>query len=458
VPAVIFIIALWSHLVTLFITPSLLYLIYTVKLRHYPFFNKIWVWIVGIAALTVAAYPLIIKYVVPEIYPCTMPFGDEITLFSPMHFYEYANGIVLGTGFLIIVTVFCLLYAWYYRIRMNRELLFLLVTSASMLLCLFILRPLLGSADWDIFSYAALSLNLLGVYLLLYMFKDSRYRPFLSYVVVVTTVLMAIETFAWIGINARQVSIKRFADIILTDHEYYYQKHPAPLHIACILSSNNLHGEAIPYYKMAFERYPDDSRCVYNYAIVLYMNHDVEKAYTLLRDLLHKSPDYALPYKLFLDIAISTNRTSDAVMGVQQLFEMYSYNPSIVTTYLNNKTIAGYFSFLGYWYCSNHKLSQAEDVYEAAVYFAPDNKNIAVQYAGLLFVEKKFDRAIEVCSSILRLYPNAWYIYQLKAESLVNLGLSGLAAECLNQGIFAVSDNYGKQELYACFDKYSLKK
>ena len=256
-----------------------------------------------------------LKYIIPELYPITSADPAELTLFSPIHFYEYANGIVLGTGFLLIVTIACLVYAFQHHIRLNHEIWFLMVTSASFLCCLFLLRAMLGSSDWDTFSYAAISINLLGIYLLFYLFSDSNYRPFLRYAVVIITILMALETFAWIGINAGSKSIKRFEDIIMTDPEYYYLQHPGPMVLGVTFDSNNLQSESIKYFRLAYEMYPDDVRCGYNYASHLLLNNDMVLGFLILDKLFNKNPTYTLTYRLLFDVAMNMNEQTYALVG-----------------------------------------------------------------------------------------------------------------------------------------------
>ena len=459
IPVTVFFLGALCHLITIMFFPSLLYILYAVELKKYRLFRNPLLWILGFAVCIAAAWPLIVNRIVPELYPLSSQTGDIITLFSLRHFCEYCNGIVLGCGFLLVITVACAAYAWHVRLKLNSEHWFFIVASASIATCIFLFRGILGSSDWDTLSFAALAINLLGILLLFSLFKEEKYRLFLRYACVVIIGLMVLESAVWVVLNRGDRSIQRFENAIMTDPGFYYVGHPSPMYVSIVLNNNNLKDEAMKFYKLAYEQYPDDPRCGFNYIMALCIRKQPEQANAVLAELTKRSPDYAAQrMRIMFTVAQNEHQELFTTLALKQYYLEYCKTPDIINAYFTHEETINNFKSLVELLMQKNDFFNAEPVVNTILKLEPGNGINYFMLAKIVYGERKYDRTIDICNYIITSIPNIPLPYQLKANALVLKHKNDMAAETLRKGLAAVKEKAQKRDLQASLDSLLMGK
>lgn len=120
-------------------------------------------------------------------------------MFSPLHFLDWGNALMLIVPFGLFVPAIVLHYLPADRRWSNPALVFLLVAAACGLLFTWIINSALGMArDWDMLASFFVPLMVLNVYLLAHPLLAEPRR----YVLALVTGIALIHWASWIGINA----------------------------------------------------------------------------------------------------------------------------------------------------------------------------------------------------------------------------------------------------------------
>jgi predicted Zn-dependent protease len=264
---------------------------------------------------------------------------------------------------------------------------------------------------------------------------------------------MVVQTAAWIGINTGNASVKRFENIIMTDPGYYFIGHPRPMHISIVLERNNLEKEALIYYKLAYETYPNDPRCGFNYIMELCKTKQAVRADTVLGNLLNKNPEYtAQRMRAMFTLAQKEKQELFTTLALQHFYWGYCKNPDIVEKYFTREEIINNFKSLVELLTRTSDFVSAEPVLNTIMKLEPGNGFNHFMYAKIFFGQHKYDHAIEICNSLIASIPNIPFPYKLKAESYEKLHNKSLAIETLRNGITAVKDNSQKKDLQSSLD------
>jgi tetratricopeptide (TPR) repeat protein len=247
---------------------------------------------------------------------------------------------------------------------------FLLLAGVFQLLFGFLVEPDLGaSRDWDLFSVAGLGYTILGLYVLLNLLGDKPRFAHLSLILVLTSLY---STVPWIILNSQeQRSISRFQNLLEIDVKKSYSGH------FVLIDYLEAHG----------------------------MNREAER----------QGEKY---HQAFPEIVLSNEGTRLAKEGE---FEQ------ALRVYLEAELLAPkrpeIHNNLGHVYLKLGRLAQAEASLNRAVQLGPHLHGIYVNLSDLHLMRQDYDRALDACRKAIRLktdspqvYSNAATIYLMRGN------------------------------------------
>lgn len=338
------------HLISLAMIPSFFILIYYKYLSDIPAFK--WIKTKLFAILLILFFPLlyiaanIIDYdLMPVLSSSATP--QQMTLLSVAHFWEFFNSQLLASG----SGIFVFIYFQYKFIKgekgekgMDPILSFLTYVAAFQLLLLFAFNAILGSNDWDIYSFPAIAYNLLGMYYL----ASTHHRRSITvkYVVPILIFLNVMNIVPWILINTTDRSVQRIKETLLTDPGSYWINHPPTMHLSITFDGNGLHEEAFEYYKKFYVENPDDPRAHYNYANALLRRNNRDGAIKIFENLLKIAPYYPGSYQILIAIYERSKQHDKTYMVIKKFFGAYSRNPLPFLERMNKENLMSYLNFL----------------------------------------------------------------------------------------------------------------
>lgn len=177
IPFILLCTAILCHLISIICVPSFIYLVYTVWLKKLAIFRKPLSWLIGAGVIGIIVIVVYLRFLYPRLYPIVNMHDGRMTMFSLQHFWEFLNGQILACGPALFMGTAMLLMMLYRqkKILLAKENLFFLITSIFSFCFLFSYNEILGSADWDIYSYASLSFNMLTMMLFFAFFKKGKF-------------------------------------------------------------------------------------------------------------------------------------------------------------------------------------------------------------------------------------------------------------------------------------------
>ncbi len=394
------------NLVSLMYAPSFLVVLYYTVLKKHPVFRKPLTWFIVIG---LAAIPAVFgggRFFFPMMYPLVSHPDGATTMFSLSHVWEYINGLLLSCGPALFITPVCLVYAAARRIRLTPHITFLLAASACMLAGLFVFNEILGSGDWDIYSFASIFVNVLAITLFFHCFGEQGLEPFAQYASVAFVGLMMLHAGPWFIINAGEKSVRRYEDCIMSDPASYYREHPAPMKIAMALEKDGLSDRAFSFYKKALDMDSTDQRNKYNYAVMLVRHKNrPDLALKILTELCDQNPFYTAPLELVLEIAQNTGDDTLKTRALMRVYQVFSRNRAALTPYFSQQMIADDMRELTRLLVNGKNDDLAEKVCNALIDLDPQGAESRYLLAAVYYGQAKYDKTIGICRILNKFVP-----------------------------------------------------
>lgn len=370
-PALILLLGALFHFGLLLYFPSFFILIYLLHLKDLPLFRKPVFWAAFVFCGALLFYFFAYKPMLPRLYPVfSIPGSSRMSMFSLRHFWEYGNSLVVSSGPALIVIIFSAIVMVWQRLKPTANLIFLGLTIAPPMAGVFILDTCLGCRDWDVFSFAAIGINLLAASVLLFVLQQEKISQTIRrYVLTFFCGILILHTLSWVFLCASDRSIPRLKDAMLDDPASYYPDHPAPMVLAIIFSNNKLDKDAMEMYALAYQKFPEDPRNGFNYASQLVQNGRMREASPVLNDLFERFPAYPLPLRLLFQAYASNGNQEMALKVLERFLELAQSNPDKLKPYYSSAEVAGYLTQLEQYYTGNRRPVDAAKVRQVLTVF-----------------------------------------------------------------------------------------
>jgi tetratricopeptide (TPR) repeat protein len=375
VPVGAWLLASLSHVMGLWLLPSLLYLFFSKSGDgKWTTIRRVSIVIAGalILGLGIVLYRINAWAVPPIFVPLSVDTyaAPGYLLFSVPHILDLINQHLLispAGPALILAPLICLALGSLVKSKLFR---FLLAVSLCQLLFHFLVDPGLGAPrDWDLFSMVGLGYTVLGLFLLLRMFRDRTGLAYSS-IILVSTALYS--TAPWIAIQANQnKSVKRFENVLSMDVKRSYSGHFVLLKYFESRGMDRQAEERTEKYREAF-------------------------------------PELAL-----IANASSLAKSGEMEKAKQMFLEAERLAPKLPQVHNN----------LGKVYLDLGELGNAENQLKSAIRLASFLPDAYVNLADLYFLRSEYDSALTACKKAIRLdpryagaYSDAGTIYLMKEE------------------------------------------
>ncbi len=452
-PAICLIAAIILHLESLMFSPAILYVLYQVKLKKYAFFHQPLMCASVLSFVSVPAFYLVWKLVAPYLMPIHS--DQEMTMFSFTHLWEYLNSQLLGCGPGLLILAGCLAIAIKKRTRLTPEIRFLILTSAIVIMGLFVYHSALGSSDWDIYSYSSLAVNLLAICLFYHLFGASvENARFVRQATVVFMGLMLLHSAPWIAINVSDKSIRRFEDIIMSDPAFGWKDYmssglyrPRICRIAQRMDQNGLISEEFNLYKKAYEADTSNVLHSYNYFVQLCYEKEKSHALPILLKIAQEHPG-AFIYR-FRQILIDARATGDEELTsivLLKLFEIYGENSDIMARLFSRRQLIEYFRQYFELLLKKNTPNDAMRVCKTILSLDPNDGANQYNLARVYFEKGEYDSVIAICVMLNRAFPGMPLPNTLGAEAFRRKQASVRPQAVVNQAARG-ADDYLKDRL-----------
>jgi tetratricopeptide (TPR) repeat protein len=356
IPAIIFLILLPLHFSSLYLLPSLLYLLLIQRVgKRTAYINKnkiMWWALLGVLLLFLCLALYVRKYnwfVFSYLLPI-LPgggVGANYTLFSPDHIVDFINQqfLISPVGFTLCLT-FLLLQPRTLDIK-SRTFLFLLIVSLAQILFNFIINPGLGAPrDWDLFASVSLGYTVLALYILSQVQPDSKPSPIRAKLILVAFLF----TLPWILINARpDKSVARFRNLLDLDPQKSRNGHYI---LATYFTRTGKPDEMDKENRKIKEIFPELD--LVNQGLGFLQKGDLNSAYQRFTQSLQISPDFA---EVHYGLAWYYIKTGDLPRSELEFEKAIQLKPDYPDAYAD----------LGDVYMQEGKYNQAEKVYTQAI-------------------------------------------------------------------------------------------
>ena len=269
-PCLFLLLAIGFHLSALFVLPSLFYLAFAplpkptkLKVRRSVDSNEIHrtgrVRFANMVSLVCVIFLLgvglyLLKTYLPEESSGSFlisPFGDGesfYSFFSLAHLLDFINHQLLISPVIIVLCLVLLIFWRSINFKENavKFLIWIMVCSFGFAL---LVDPKLGYArDWDLFAFAGLGVTLLGLYLVLDVFRKERIIE-LSRMILILVVTSLISTLPWILVNASEEgAIPRLEHLLKMDEKRAAHGYE---NLACYFRDMGEHQKTIRLWKKA---------------------------------------------------------------------------------------------------------------------------------------------------------------------------------------------------------------
>ena len=375
VPLITFILAGLSHVSSLCLLPSLLY-IFLVKDKSGES-SALKRGLILTSGLVFGLFLLAVylKYSW-TISPIFVPLAEDTyaapgyLMFSLPHILDFLNQQLLVSPVGLIMLLAPLVCVSAKSLFEQRTFRFLLLVSIFQLLFGFLVEPDLGaSRDWDLFSVAGLGYTILGLYILLNLLRD---RPRFAHLGLILVLTSLYSTVPWIVLNSnQQKSISRFQNLLEIDVKKSYSGH----------------------------------RVLMDYFNLRAMNAQAQE----------QEEKY---HQAFPEMVLTAEGTRLAKEGaLQQALQVYLEAELLAPKRpeIHNN--------LGHVYLKLGRLNLAEAALRKAIELSPHMHAPYVNLSDLYLWRKDYDRALDACKKAIRLktdspqtYSNAATIYLLRGN------------------------------------------
>jgi tetratricopeptide (TPR) repeat protein len=375
VPFVTFVLASLSHVSSLCLLPSLLF-IFLVRDESRASSSVKRAIILG-SGLIFAVFLLgvYIKYSW-TISPIFVPFLEDTyaapgyLMFSLSHILDFLNQQLLVSPvgpIMVLAPLACMSAKSLFK---KRTLQYLLLVGAFQLLFGFLVEPDLGaSRDWDLFSVAGLGYTILGLYMLLNLLRDKPRFAHLSLILVLTSIYC---TVPWVLLNSdARKSVDRFQNLLEIDVKKSYSGHFV---LIDYLKAHGMNREAEKQGDKYRQAFPE----------IVLSNEGSRLA---------KEGDFEGALKVYLEAELLAPKRPE----------------------IHNN--------LGHVYLKTGRLALAEASLNKAVQLGPHLQAVYVNLSDLHLMRQDYDRSLDACRKAIRLktdspqtYSNAATIYLLRGN------------------------------------------
>ena len=273
------------------------------------------------------------------------------TLFSVPHLSDYFNAQFLGSVAGCLLLPPALLRLWRVE-RLPLSSLVLCWSAAVPAVGLFLFRPILGGADWDLLVLAA-PFAFLAAASAMNDFDEAAAGPPRARTaahpawIPVAVLFSVFNTVPWLLVQAGDASLARVRDLISTDAADYFLEHPAPLQLAFLFASNGLPDLQQEELKRGAQEFPADPRFAFNLAVLARDQGRPEDAERWALAAYSARRGYLPALDLLYDLYKSQNRRSDQEGAGRTILDAYSAEPALVRRYLPAERIAAIKNDLG---------------------------------------------------------------------------------------------------------------
>ncbi len=394
----VFIFCVGLHVLAVFLTPSLLYLV----LRRRRQGNLSWVDTLTILSLLICMG--MICLVIWKIFfhqgvgagfgrflPLFPSAEAEFTLFSIAHLLEFANELLLISPAGILLFIFLLLYTIRSRSSDDPVLNFLLISGLGGLLLVFVYNCHWGSADWDLMSFPGIFFTLSGM--LFFIKHNQRWIGFKNYGLILVAVSFY-HTIPWVLVNANgQKSVTRYEVTMTNDPHVQKVKGGGMWRAARVLESADFADRAERLLKLGIRRNPQELGCYSYLGKMLYSQGRYDEAESYLLGAVRLKPDSPEVRFNLGRVYSKINDLERAIPHLEEAEKQYGNNLIFVVT-------------LSKAYLNTGRPESAGEVLER---FLDENQESATVRGLLgtsLFMRKRFPDARREWERALKLDPN----------------------------------------------------
>lgn len=406
-PVILCALSIAFHFSSLYLLPSLLFLLIIKKKKNQMIFNlkRIFLYFLILALLTAVSvfYVWFFNPVIMEIFvPLSRgtPDAPGYTLFSSGHLLDFLNQhFLLSSAGLILLFALALNYRRVIKFR-SPVIVFLLLVIAGQLSYHFLIDPKLGAArDWDLFSSVALGYIALGIYLFAGVVKYKRYAG------MVLTFTAILSTLPWFLLNAdMDRAIPRFKNILDLDLK---RSRPGRLILTEYYNKQERFKEAEGIKAEFFRIFPEDS--LTSEAQRSLNSGKYEEAKPLLKRAIEVNPAYFIAH---YDLARVYLKEGEMDKAIEEFKEVVRLKPFAPVYHLN----------LGRALLEKGSLKEALSELKTAIRMGGDQ--YADAYCGIAYIHyqsgetkkaaKAYEQALKIDPS---LYQAHFGLGQLHLES-----------------------------------------
>ncbi len=277
--------------------PALVYLWCSHLADKYPRFGNALPWM-GIIVVVCSA-GLVYEPITSRghLLPLIPSKDSTFAILSAVHLWEWINAQMLGAPMFWPVLLFICAVMVRRCVAPDKTLVFLFITSATMLFASFVLNYKLGSKDWDLQCIVAVPLMSMAAYGLVNTLRPYFPNTSTQHVWIVTIVFSALNVIPWVLINSSDKSIERLSQILEDDPAESYKRFPPDLTTGNFYAEAGLNDEALASYIRGHAKAPLDERMPYNIGALYYHKREFDMAIEYFSRAVANSPTYRLPQK-----------------------------------------------------------------------------------------------------------------------------------------------------------------
>ena len=282
------------HVLSLFLTPALLFLWWCALARKYPIFRdrKVVAFALSVFALASSAFAISISDDLLPLFPSDQyPYA----LFTVSHVWEFFNSQILSAPM-----AFPLILLSFFLTRFYRETAFLFIGATGAVFSLFVINAIRGSIDWDIFALSGVPLMALSTYTL-QQIKDGFVKKYACLFSCICAFLIIIP---FVHVNNTDRSVNRVTQIFENDPGHYYYSHDFDLVLGMSFDSAGIDSLAEIHYEKSHEKNPLDRRTSFNMGIVLLRKNQYAESIPYFLSALELSPNYEKALDALLWLAL----------------------------------------------------------------------------------------------------------------------------------------------------------
>jgi tetratricopeptide (TPR) repeat protein len=416
-PVVIFLLLLPLHFSSLYLFPSILFLLFfkeegknlTGLYKNKKVLLPLILSLVLLLALVlyISKYRwFALSYLVPLFHGGYT--GPGYTLFSFPHIFDFINQQLLISPVGLILFAVLLIFKPGIKNFKNRAVIFLLLVSVSQLLFGFLINPGLGAArDWDLFASVGLGYTVLALYL----FSEASHHQRVGHLKLNLTMLTLLFILPWILINAiPDKSVARFRNLLELDPRKSRSGH---FILAGYFDRMGRAEEVDRENRKIKEKFPEVELVNQGYSSLA--KGDLESAYQRFSQAMRLAPDFA---EAHAGISWYYYKTGDLLKSEAELLKALQLKPDYQQGYMS----------LGEIYLQMGDLEKAERFYTRSVKLGVDDplafNNLGIIYAQWGNLNKAvsyYKKATAIKKDLIQSHYGLAHIYYKQGKSKESL-------------------------------------